>query len=635
MVVLEVLHGLFLVNSEAKIPASCIVAGMSGTVRYNAAMSRIPQTFIDDVLNRVDIVEVIDARVPLKKRGSNYMACCPFHDEKTPSFTVSQNKQFYHCFGCGASGSAINFLMEYERHEFREAVEALAQQCGMELPQDIANAPREASRQPLYDVLQQTAQWYQQQLRTMPAAIDYLRQRGLDGQTAKTFGIGWAPDAWQGLADNVADNTTNSASAEKPQLQAAEEAGLLSKGQKDPNRYFDRFRARVMFPIRDARGRVVGFGGRVIGNDEPKYLNSPETPVFHKGRELYGLYEARQANRNLERVLIVEGYMDVVMLAQHGINYAVATLGTATTPEHLEKLFKVCDELIFCFDGDRAGRAAAWRALENVLPLLRDGRQAKFLFLPQGEDPDSMVQAEGAVAFETRFTKAQAATEYLLDKLTADCNLASLDGRAKLIETAKPYLSKLPQGALKTLAGQRLAELAHTDSAYLQSTLSHAASVAPKATQKIDKSLPNRTPMRHAMTLLLQRPELSLVVDDPSEFAQASLRGGELFAELLTQAKQAQSPALLLERFRDHPHLVTLNKLMASPWFNQDLSDQADADNVSAVMQQEWDDTLRVLRQELQKNAIDNLINKQSKLGLSLEEKKQLRSLISQTHGKQ
>lgn len=569
-------------------------------------MSRIPQTFIDDVLNRIDIVEVIDARVPLKKRGNNYMACCPFHNEKTPSFTVSQNKQFYHCFGCGMNGTAISFLMEYDRMEFREAIENLAQQVGMELPQDVQSGPREASRQPLYDALDQANRWYQQQLRQHAPAIEYLKQRGLDGSTAKTFGIGWAPDSWQGVTEQLGN------------VSAAEQAGLISRGQKDPQKFYDRFRGRIMFPIHDTRGRVIGFGGRVIGNDEPKYLNSPETPAFHKGRELYGLYEARQANRNIERLLIVEGYMDVVMLAQHGVSNAVATLGTATTPEHIEKLFKVCSELVFCFDGDRAGRAAAWRALEHALPSLRDGRQAKFLFLPQGEDPDSMVQQEGSEAFLQRIGRAQAATEYLLEKLANDCDLSHLDGRAKLIETSKPFLAMLPDGALRTLAQQRLAELARTDAQYLQTTLT-ASAAAHTATQKVrkpDKSLPNRTPMRHAMSLLIQQPVLAQTVTNPQQFAQPALAGGTLFFELLQQAGSASTTAALLERFREHAHSGTLAKLAATSLATENI-------------EQEWQDTLNILLRELRSNSMQELIKKQSAHGLTMEEKNQLRQLIA------
>lgn len=608
-------------------------------------MSRIPQTFIDDLLTRIDIVELIDARVPLKKRGNNFMACCPFHNEKTPSFTVSQNKQFYHCFGCGANGTAISFLMEYDRLEFRDAIQQLAQQLGMELPADVDDGSARASRQPLYDALDQANRWYQEQLREYPPAVNYLKQRGLTGNTAKTFGIGWAPDAWQGVADRL-----------KNRLQAAEQAGLVSKGQKDAQRYFDRFRGRIMFPIRDTRGRVIGFGGRVTGNDEPKYLNSPETPVFHKGRELYGLYEARQANRELPRVLIVEGYMDVVMLAQHGVTNAVATLGTATTPEHIEKLYRLTSELVFCFDGDRAGRAAAWRALEHALPAMRDGRQAKFLFLPDGEDPDSMVQKEGQAAFEQRVKQAHAATEFLLDKLANECDLASLDGRARLIELAKPHLQALPAGALKTLATGRLAELARTEMAYIQDSLAgrkpsakHGSKLnvgsspsAPALKQSTAATpMPTRSPMRHAISLLLQYPEFAQQVNDPEYFAEAGIAGGDLFAELVVAAEQVENTGQLLERFRQHSQAAILQKLATAELFantnagantGNGSSADIDAENsgLTAVsIEADWQGVMAKLSQVAVKAKYAQLSQKSQ---LTEQDKQQMRLLQKQMH---
>ncbi|MEW8281341.1 MAG: DNA primase, partial [Candidatus Thiodiazotropha taylori] len=344
---------------------------------------KIPTHFIDQLLNRVDIVDVINRRVTLKKAGKEFQACCPFHDEKTPSFTVSPSKQFYHCFGCGAHGSAIGFLMEYDNLGFVEAVEELAQSAGLEVPREGGNEQGPDLR-PLYELMEKTARFYQHQLKhhaESPAAVDYLKSRGMSGQIAASYGIGFAPPGW--------DNLTGTLGSDKASLERLNKCGLLSESN---GKQYDRFRNRIIFPIRDPRGRTIGFGGRVLGDDKPKYLNSPETPLFHKGRELYGLYEARQANREISNLLVVEGYMDVVALAQHNIQNAVATLGTATTHEHLELIFRNCPEVIFCFDGDRAGRDAAWKALNTSLPLMRDGREVRFLFLPQGEDPDTQVR---------------------------------------------------------------------------------------------------------------------------------------------------------------------------------------------------------------------------------------------------
>ncbi|HKJ77760.1 MAG TPA: DNA primase, partial [Gammaproteobacteria bacterium] len=356
---------------------------------------RIPQSFIDDLLSRVDIVEVIDARVPLKKAGRDYAACCPFHDEKTPSFTVSPTKQFFHCFGCGAHGTALGFLMEYDHMGFVEAVEELAAKQGLEIPYEGGAPAAGPGRdlKPLYDLLGQADRYFRHQLRNHPAAakaVDYLKGRGVSGEVAAAFGLGYAPPGWDGLLQALG--------RDDGALKRLVEVGLLIEREEDRRRY-DRFRDRVIFPIRDPRGRTVGFGGRVLGDDKPKYLNSPESEVFHKGRELYGLYEAQQAVRRPERLLVVEGYMDVVALAQHGIANAVATLGTAATADHLQRLFRVTGEVVFCFDGDEAGGKAAWRALENAMPQMRDGRQVRFMFLPQGEDPDSLVRAIGGEAF--------------------------------------------------------------------------------------------------------------------------------------------------------------------------------------------------------------------------------------------
>src|SRR5579872_2017551 len=414
-------------------------------------MPRIPQQFIEELLSRADIVALIDSRVPLKKQGREYAACCPFHNEKSPSFFVSPVKQFYHCFGCGAHGTALSFLMEYEHMEFPEAVRELAELTGLEVPVEQGENPT-SSNAPLYEALDKAANYYREQLKQAPVAIDYLKGRGLTGEIAKEFGLGYVPAGW--------DNLLKAIGKDEAAVKALLAAGMLIEKQGE-HRYHDRFRERVMFPIRDGRGRIIGFGGRVLGKGEPKYLNSPETALFHKGRELYGLYEARQALRDIPRLLVVEGYMDVVALAQYGVRYAVATLGTSTTEEHLKKLFRVAPEVVFCFDGDRAGRAAAWRALENALPEAQDGRQIRFLFLPEGEDPDTLVRKEGREAFEARMTKgAVPLSDYLLDSLETQTDMGTTEGRARLVSLAKPLLARLPQGVFRSMLKYELARRA-------------------------------------------------------------------------------------------------------------------------------------------------------------------------------
>ena len=410
---------------------------------------RIPQAFIDELIARTDIVELIGGRVQLKKAGREWKACCPFHNEKTPSFWVSPDKQFYHCFGCGAHGTALGFLIEHDKLPFPDAVEDLASRLGLEVPRDDGGAPRTRPGEDLYGLLAQVAQYYRDCLRESPRAKQYLEGRGITAESCVKFAVGYAPDSW----DAVLKRFGGSAAHDRALL----EAGLvIERGGQGESGHYDRFRDRIMFPIRDARGRPIAFGGRVIEAAEPKYLNSPETPLFHKGRELYGLYEARQALRKVERLMVVEGYVDVVRLAQSGIHYAVATLGTATTPEHLNRLFRVTSEVVFCFDGDRAGRTAAWRALENALEHARDGRQLRFLFLPEGHDPDTLVGAEGAEAFEARIAGAVPISEFLVDQLVARTDLSSVDGRARLAELARPLLARVPPGVYRELLLERL-----------------------------------------------------------------------------------------------------------------------------------------------------------------------------------
>src|SRR5258705_4037029 len=406
----------------------------------------IPNDFIQSLLSRVDIVDVIDRYVPLKKAGANYSACCPFHTEKTPSFTVSPSKQFYHCFGCGAHGTAIGFLIEYGGRTFPDAVEELARDAGLEVPR--IERPGESERREQADDLTAmtlaAAKFYRAALKDAPRAIDYLKERGLTGAIAARFGMGYAPDAWQPLA----------AAFDRYENPSLETAGLVITGEG--GKRYDRFRDRIMFPIHDSRGQVIGFGGRVLGDGEPKYLNSPETPLFSKGRELYGLFLARGAIRDAGTVVVVEGYMDVVALAQHGVEYAVATLGTATTPTHVQKLFRQSDRVGFCFDGDSAGRKAAWRALENALPVLADGKNAAFLFLPDGEDPDDFIRKRGKAAFEALLERALPASEFLLAELSAQHPPTTVEGRAALVTAARPYLAQISAPVLAVLLRRHL-----------------------------------------------------------------------------------------------------------------------------------------------------------------------------------
>ncbi|WP_209990531.1 MULTISPECIES: DNA primase [Pseudomonas] len=437
----------------------------------------IPQSFIDDLLNRTDIVDVVSSRVQLKKAGKNYTACCPFHKEKTPSFSVSPDKQFYYCFGCGAGGNALGFLMDHDNLDFPQAIEDLAKAAGMEVPREESgrpHKPRQPTDSPLYPLLTAAADFYRQALKSHPqrkAAVDYLKGRGLTGEIARDFGLGFAPPGWDNLYKHLSSDTL--------QQKAMIDAGLLVENAETGKRY-DRFRDRVMFPIRDSRGRIIAFGGRVLGDDKPKYLNSPETPVFHKGQELYGLYEARKNNRNLDEIIVVEGYMDVIALAQQGLRNAVATLGTATSEEHLKRLFRVVPSVLFCFDGDQAGRNAAWRALEATLSSLQDGRRARFLFLPEGEDPDTLVRAEGTDAFRARINQhAQPLADYFFQQLTEEADPRSLEGKAHMATLAAPLIDKVPGANLRTLMRQRLLEITGLSGEAVSQLVHSAPQTAP------------------------------------------------------------------------------------------------------------------------------------------------------------
>ncbi len=463
----------------------------------------IPQSFIQDLLNRVDIVDVVERYLPLKRAGANYVACCPFHSEKTPSFTVSQTKQFYHCFGCGAHGTAIGFVIEYTGTGFVDAVKDLAQSAGMQVPEVKSERPRGKTEEgdDLYAVLLKAAQHYRQQLKNAPRAIDYLKKRGLSGEIAKQFGIGYAPDDWQGLQVAFPDYNAKALVA----------AGLVIQGEE--GKRYDRFRDRIMFPIVDQRGNIIGFGGRVLDQGEPKYLNSPETALFEKGRELYGLYQARRPIRDAGRVIVVEGYMDVVALAQHAIGYAVATLGTATTPAHVQKLMRQAAEVVFCFDGDDAGRRAAWRALENSLEQLVDGKQLSFLFLPQGEDPDTCVRKLGKDAFEKLLGDAKPLSQFLLDELKSRVDLATHEGRARLLQEAKPLVSRVQAKFLGKMIRQSFAQVAGITMQDLDREYGVRESRPANPAPARIASAAVRSPARKIIELLMLRPNLSDLVD--------------------------------------------------------------------------------------------------------------------------
>jgi len=521
---------------------------------------QIPAQFIDDLLTRVDITDIIDSRVPLKKAGKNLSACCPFHNEKTPSFTVSPEKQFYHCFGCGAHGTAIGFLMEYEQMNFPEVIQELADLVGMTVP--TQSFPAIAGKQDLYDLLDKVAQYYIHQLQTHPQRevfVSYLQQRGLSPKVIEQFDIGMAPDGW----DNILRTFGTSEDARK-QLN---EIGMLSSN--DSGKTYDRFRNRVMFPIRDRRGRVIGFGGRVLDDSAPKYLNSPETPVFHKSNELYGLYQARKSDRKLTKILIVEGYMDVVALADNGINNSVATMGTATTADHLRQLLRTSPEIIFCFDGDRAGRDAAWRAAENALPLLDGKHQLKFMFLPDGEDPDSLVRKEGQEAFNQRIKDAQNYSDFFFQTMEGRLDCSSMDGRARLVESIKPYLRHIPVGIYRDMMEQRLAETVKTTTAQLHKHLDLPSEqvTKPSSNAAIVAREGGISPVRKAITILLQRPDLFQDIMDTDLLRNLEQPGMQILAVILETLRDNPhlNTAALLERWRNDKNSEHLQRLAEQP----------------------------------------------------------------------
>ncbi|NYS60221.1 DNA primase [Vreelandella salicampi] len=542
---------------------------------------QIPQTFIDDLLGRVDVVEVVGERVQLKKSGRNYSGLCPFHQEKTPSFTVSADKQFYHCFGCGAHGNALRFLMEYDKLPFPEAVEQLAGRMGVEVPREGVDDPREREREKKrkqgVNLLELAASFYRERLvmQEGQAAQHYLADRGLSPEVIKTYGVGYAPSNWEALKQHLSERGVSEA--------VQVEYGLLIH-REDSGRSYDRFRDRVMFPIRDLRGRTIAFGGRVLGDGKPKYLNSPETPVFHKGRELYGLYEARQAPEKLEQLVMVEGYMDVVALAQFGIHNAVATLGTATTEDHLKRLFRLVNRVVFCFDGDRAGRQAASRALETALPQMIDGREARFLFLPEGDDPDDLVRREGAQAFKDRVTCAMPLSEFLFEQASQGRDLNSVEGRERFASHVLTALNHVPEGMLKSLLLEELAKRSGLREAQLEALLEKRAAKTsamsdggqPQASEFVQEvamapesvgdDAPRRagvlSPVARVLQLLVHEPRLVEVVDEPLDWLPDNA-DGKLCCELiaLLKAGRYRSPQVLLAHFQGSQQGKTLAEL--------------------------------------------------------------------------
>jgi DNA primase len=569
---------------------------------------RIPRVFINDLIARTDIIDLIDVRVKLKKQGKNYHACCPFHNEKTPSFTVNGEKQFYHCFGCGAHGNALDFLMNYDKLDFVESVEELATMHNLEIPYEAGNGPTQIERhqrQTLYQLMTGLNEFYQQSLKLQQAdkASQYLSARGLSAEVISRFAIGYAPAGWDNVLKRFGGDTEN--------RQLLTDAGMLVTN--DQGRCYDRFRERVMFPIRDKRGRVIGFGGRVLGDTQPKYLNSPETEIFHKGRQLYGLYEAQQSQPEPARLLVVEGYMDVVALAQYGISYAVASLGTATTADHIQLLFRATDNVICCYDGDRAGRDAAWRALETALPFMTDGRQLRFMFLPDGEDPDTLVRKEGKAAFEARIEQAQPLSTFLFNSLLPQVDLSTPDGTARLSTLALPLIGQVPGETLRIYLRQELGnKLGILDDNQLEKLL-------PKNTEStFSRPVPQlkRTTMRILIGLLIQNPELAQRVPSLNGLDTHKLPGLELFIELVNTclAQPGVTTGQLLEQYRGKNEAATLEKL--STW-----DDIADRD----IAEQTFTDSLNHMFDSVLELRLSELIARSRTGGLTPSEREEVR----------
>ena len=599
-------------------------------------MARIPNAFIDELLSRVDIVEVIESRVPLKRAGREHKACCPFHDERSPSFTVSATKQFYHCFGCGVHGSAIKFLMDYDRMEFVDAVEELAARAGLKVPYEGGGGPRQADSDgdDMYAVLESAARFFQQQLPRSEKSLAYLKKRGLDPSIAQRFGIGYAPDSWDALK--------NALGTDERRLKLLDKVGMLSTGERGSN--YDKFRDRLMFPIHDRRGRVIAFGGRVMGDaDGPKYLNSPETPLFHKGRELFALHQVRLAHSKIARLIVVEGYMDVIALFQFGITEAVATLGTATTKDHAELLFRNSADVYFCFDGDRAGRSAAWRAVESVLPRMKDGRQAFFLFVPDGEDPDSLIRKEGTDGFEQRLRSATPLSEFFFAHQETETDLNTADGRARLAEKCRAHIQSVPDGAFRDRLTEMLVEKSTIKWNFAPSL---TGSMREKASEMLDDRLamarghaidhgaatsephrrapssganPRRSLVRTAIALLLQQPSLAAHIEPPYVFAILRQPGIPLLIEILSicMSRPDITTPILLEQFEGRDDHDALTRLVM-------LEFPSAAENWKG----EFLDTLDQLNRQTAQQRVDELLGKQQHGQLSADEREELRALL-------
>ena len=581
----------------------------------------IPRNFIDELLTRTDIIEVIHARVPLKKAGRDYKACCPFHTEKTPSFVVSPSKQYYHCFGCGLHGSALSFMMEYEHLDFIEAVESLASDLGLDVPRETPPHTRNKTAviKPsgdLYHLMDEITVAYQALLKTNSPARDYLQQRGLDAEVLEQFQLGYAPEQWNYLEKHFSPRYSP---------QQLLETGVLIQKEQSQNRY-DRFRHRIMFPIRDKRGRVIGFGGRVTGDEQPKYLNSPETTLFNKGAELYGFYEARKYTRKLSRLVVVEGYMDVIALAQYGVSYAVATLGTATTETHIQQMFRAVPEIIFCFDGDRAGIEAAWRAMSNALSLLNDDKEIRFLFLPVGEDPDTQIRKSGQAGFETLIDTATTLSDYMLDILQKKYNISTREGKARLLNDAAKLLAKIPESLLKSQLLSAFEKLTNVSARIIEQH-QHSTDKRLEPSRR-HHSLSDRdvrlTPVRYATALLVNDPHLGEMVENLEKIALYPIKGIYLFAKLLEIFEDSPNltAANLVERFRGSKYEALLINLIK---WQPNSSD-------NTVFRQEFQDCLRQIRKKAHENQLESLLHKERVEGLSPQEKNDLMILLSEMH---
>lgn len=547
---------------------------------------KIPQPFIDQVLNQTDIVDLINSYIDLKPKGKEYTACCPFHGEKTPSFTVSPEKQFYHCFGCGAHGTAINFLMEHEGLQFIEAIETLATRLGLEVTTE--QGAFKADNHELYDLLEAANKFYQSQLRNNQTAINYLKSRGISGEIAATFEIGYAPAAFDSMQKQF---------GKQFKYQSLIKSGLVA--EKSSQHTYDRFRNRIMFPIKDTRGRVIGFGGRSTDETMPKYMNSPETELFHKSNTLYGIYETRQALGKLNSLIIVEGYMDVVALYQHDIKNCVATLGTATTSQNIRNLLRYCSNLIFCFDGDRAGEAAAWKALEQMLPEYKDGIDISFAFMPQGEDPDSLIRSLGHQAFNQFIEKAKPFSEYFFSKLTKEIDTSTPDGCAKLASTAKPLLFKLQQTVFKDLMFKELNERVGTS---INIPSSNDNNLPDPKTNQSTRSL-KYTKTRLAIALLIRDPSLAqhaLPLDELSRLQ--NIAGIDLFIELINiiESEPDITPVSLIERFHGQENYPSLKKLI--------MWDPPDMENRELSFKQ----TMQRFKDDIRKQELDAIIDQEN-----------------------